>query len=165
MEKQTVEKVDEGRVYELSFILLPSLAESEIPAKVGSVKDLITKAGGAVVSNEDPILIDLAYPMTRVTPNSRTKVSSGYFGWIKFELSSEEIGKIKTKLDTDGEVVRYLLIKTVKENTLLHGKMNLVKEEKRSRDDEVEPVEATEEVVEKGAAEEVDKSIDELVVE
>jgi ribosomal protein S6 len=128
MEKQIQEKVDMGTVYEVSYILLPSLAESEIPAKVGSMKDLITQAGGAVVSFEDPVLIDLAYPMTRVTPTSRVKVSSGYFGWVKFELSQEEVGKIKNKLDNDGEVVRYLIVKTVKENTLLNGKMNLARE-------------------------------------
>lgn len=168
MEKQTEEKVDVGAVYELSYILLPSLAESEIPAKVGSLKDLITGVGGAVVSFEDPVLIDLAYPMTRVTPTSRTKVDRGYFGWIKFELSSEEVEKIKNKLDLLAEVVRYLLIRTVKENTLLNGKMNLVREERQRKIEEVTP-ESPEEVVDEVAKEispeEVDKSIDELVVE
>lgn len=167
MEKQIQEKVDTGVVYEVSYILLPSLAESEIPTKVGSLKDSITEVGGAVVSFEEPILIDLAYPMTRVTPTTRVKVSSGYFGWIKFELSGEEIGKIKSKLDNDGEVVRYLLIKTVKENTLLNGKMNLVREDKQKREEAVEPEEEVvlAEVVEKEAStEEVDKSIDELVI-
>lgn len=164
MEKQIQEKVDTGTVYEVSLILLPSLAESEIPAKVGSIKDLITSAGGAVVSFEDPVLIDLAYPMTRVTPTTRTKVRSGYFGWIKFELSQEEVGKIKNKLDNDGEVVRYLLVKTVKENTLLNGKMNLVREDKRK--EEVVEEEVAPEVEEKEAStEEVDKSIDQLIAE
>lgn len=154
-----------GTVYEVSYILLPSLAESEIPAKVGSMKDLITQAGGAVVSFEDPVLIDLAYPMTRVTPTSRVKVSSGYFGWVKFELSQEEVGKIKNKLDNDGEVVRYLIVKTVKENTLLNGKMNLAREDKK-REEVVESEEEPVEVEEKETStEEVDKSIDELVAE
>jgi ribosomal protein S6 len=165
MEKQIQEKVDMGTVYEVSYILLPSLAESEIPAKVGSMKDLITQAGGAVVSFEDPVLIDLAYPMTRVTPTSRVKVSSGYFGWVKFELSQEEVGKIKNKLDNDGEVVRYLIVKTVKENTLLNGKMNLAREDKK-REEVVEEEEVVPEVEEKETStEEVDKSIDELVAE
>ncbi len=163
MEKQTEEKVDAMTVYELSYILLPSLAESEIPAKVGSLKDLITKAGGAVVSFEDPVLIDLAYSMTRVTPTSRTKVNSGYFGWVKFELSSDEVGKIKNKLDEMAEVVRYLIIKTVKENTLLNGKMNLVREERHKKEDVVDEV-VPEEEVKEISTEEVDKSIDDLVI-
>ncbi len=167
MEKQIQEKVDMGTVYEVSYILLPSLAESEIPAKVGSLKDLITQAGGAVVSYEDPILIDLAYPMIRVTPTTRVKVGSGYFGWVKFELSQEEVGKVKNKLDSDGEVVRYLIVKTVKENTLLNGKMNLARED-RKKEEPVEPEEVASEIeveTKEVSAEEVDKSIDELVVE
>lgn len=168
MEKQIEEKVGVMTVYELSYILLPSLAESEIPAKVGSLKDLITEAGGAVVSFEEPCLVDLAYQMTKVTPTSRTKVESGHFGWIKFELSSDEAEKLKIKLDNLAEVVRYLLIKTVKENTLLNGKMNLVREDKQRKE---EVIESEEEVVEvdsvekESTPEEVDKSIDELVVE
>lgn len=164
MEKENKEKVDGMTVYELSYILLPSLAEEQVPARVSSLKDLVTQAGGAVISLEDPVLIDLAYSMTKVTPTSRTKVNSGYFGWIKFELLTEEIEKLKNKLDNNAEVVRYLLIKTVKENTLLTGKMNLSKEEKVRRDEEIsEPV--LEEVVKEATSEEVDKSIDELVVE
>ncbi|MFZ2523553.1 MAG: 30S ribosomal protein S6 [Minisyncoccia bacterium] len=167
MEKQIEEKMDVMTVYELSYILLPSLAESEIPAKVGSLKDLITQAGGAIVSFEDPVLIDLAYPMTRVTPTTRVKVGGGYFGWIKFELSGEEVGKIKNKLDSDGEVVRFLLIKTVKENTLVNGKMNLAREEKQRKEEEVleEVGVIPEEIAKEVSTEEVDKSIDELVVE
>lgn len=162
MEKENKEKGGDMTVYELSYILLPSLAESEVPAKVSGLKDLVTSAGGAVISFEDPVLIDLAYSMTKVTPTSRTKVNSGHFGWIKFELSTEETEKIKSKLDTNAEVVRYLLVKTVKENTLLNGKMNLVREEKSRKEDEVSDVLPDE--VKDVSPEEVDKSIDELVI-
>lgn len=165
MQEENKEKVGEMTVYEMSFILLPSLAESEIPAKVSGLKDMVTSAGGAVISFEDPVLIDLAYPMTKVTPTTRTKVNSGYFGWVKFELDAEATEKVKNNLDNNAEVVRYLLIKTVKENTLLNGKMNLFREDKRK--DEVLEVldEVVPEEVKESSSEEVDKSIDELVVE
>ena len=165
MEKDNNEKVDGMNVYELSYILLPSLAESEVPARVSSFKDMVTLAGGTVISFEEPILIDLAYSMTKITPVSRTKVSSGYFGWIKFELLSEEIEKLKNKLDVNAEVVRYLLVKTVRENTLLNGKMKFQKEERKKEEElpeevvvDVAPVEALPAV-----ADDIDKSIDDLV--
>ena len=41
---------DNGIVYEVSYLLLPSLAIGEVPAKVASLRDTITKAGGNKVS-------------------------------------------------------------------------------------------------------------------
>ncbi len=163
MEKVNKEKGDEMTVYEMSFILLPSLAESEVSSSVDSIKRTISELDGAVISFEDPILIDLAYSMTKVTPTSRTKVNSGHFGWIKFELGAEEVEKIKSKLDESAEVVRYLLIKTVRENTLLNGKMKFHKEERVKKDEETlsESVPAEVEAV---VTEDLDKSIDDLVI-
>lgn len=167
MEKQKKEKVDNMNIYELSYILLPSLAESEISSSVDSLKRNISELDGAFVSSEDPVLIDLAYSMVKVTPTSRAKVDSGYFGWMKFELSVSEVEKIKIKLDETAEVVRYLLIKTVRENTLLNGKMKFHKEE-RKKDEELPLIEngAVElpEEVKESSSEDLDKSIDDLVI-
>ncbi len=163
MEKETKEKVSDATVYEASVILLPSLAESEVSSTVDSLKRIITELDGAVISFEDPVLIDLAYSMTKVTPTSRTKVDRGYFGWIKFELSSEQVGKLKSKLDENSDVVRYLLVKTVRENTLLGGKMKFHKEERSKKDVETTPDSSSVDVLET-TSEELDKSIDELVI-
>jgi hypothetical protein len=75
----------------------------------------------------------------------------GYFGWIKFQLSSENIDSVKKFLDNNVDVLRYLLIKTVKENTLLNGKMKLKSEDKPKKLDEMSDdfvEEVKEEVVE-----------------
>jgi ribosomal protein S6 len=167
MEKDMQEKGGDMKIYELSYILLPSLAESEIPAKVSFLKDMITSAGGELISHEDPVLIDLSYSMTKVTPTSRTKVNTGHFGWIKFELSAGECEKIKQKLEEEAVIVRYLLIKTVRENTLLNGKMKFQKEEKEKKGE----VSEEDSLVESGASaeketspEDIDKSIDDLVI-
>jgi ribosomal protein S6 len=160
MEEIIKEKDDSLAVYELSFLLLPSLAQEQVPAKADAIKNVVTSAGGTVISGEEPILIDLAYGMVKVISTVRHKVTTGYFGWTKFEISTTGIEAVKKALDSNDDVIRYLIIRTVRENTLLNGKMKLQKEMIR-RDEEVEEeVVAEKEIV----PEDVDKSIDELVI-
>jgi len=162
--EKTQEKGDNGTVYEVSYLLLPSLAIEQVPAKVVSLRETITKAGGAVISHEDPILIDLAYPMVKVTQTSRHKASSGYFGWVKFEVEKDGMVSIKKALDNDAEILRHLIIRTVRENTLLNGKMKIQKEERERVRKTEETDEVVEEVPKEIVPEDLDKSIDELVI-
>ena len=163
MEEIIKEKSDMSTVYEVSYLLLPSLAIEQVPGKASSLKEMLTGLGGTVISDETPVSLDLAYPMVKVVGTERHKANSGYFGWIKFEMATADVEKVKKALDADVDTVRYLIIKTVRENTLLNGKMKLQKEEKIMReDDNLEDVPV--EVLKETAPEEVDKSIDELVV-
>jgi len=163
MEKENIkEKDDKLTVYEVSYLLLPSLALEQVPGKAGALKELLTSLGGAIISDENPVLIDLAYQMTKVVGTTRHKASTGYFGWVKFEITSEGIVAVKKTLDANNEILRYLIIKTVRENTLLNGKMKLQKEDKMRRDEDI--IDDSAEVAPVVAPEELDKSIDELVV-
>ena len=164
-----IETADNFGVYELSYIYLPSIAPEVVVTKVSTLKDVITKAGGSLISDENPVLIDLAYPMVKVTGTNRHKVQSGYFGWVKFEIPKIGLVEIKKSLDLNDEIVRYLIIKTVKENTLLNGKMKLSKEEKFKRDDKADEevalnVDAEIAPDKETLPEELDKSIDDLVI-
>ena len=156
------EKEENMSVYEVSYLLLPSLAEGQVPGKAGLLKEALTSLGGAIISLESPILIDLAYPMTKVVSTVRHKVDTGYFGWIKFEIDPSQMANVKKNLDANIEIIRYLIIKTVRENTLLEGKMNIRKEENiRKSEDEPEVEEVLKVLVPEEA---IDKSIDELVI-
>ena len=162
--EKTLEKGDTLAVYEASYLLLPSLAVEQVPAKVASLKKMLTSVGGQVISDENPILIDLAYPMTKVVGTLRHKCTKGYFGWVKFETTKEGIEAVKKGLDMDNEILRHIIIRTVRENTLLSGKMKLKSEDKKLGEgyetEVIEPV-----VPEKESTpEEIDKSIDDLVI-
>lgn len=152
-------KTDSSKIYELGYILVSSLPDEKIADEVASLKDLLATNGAEVVSSEDPILIDLAYSMTKVVSAQRQKYGRGYFGWVKFEGEPEALAAIKKVLDLSATMLRYIIVKTVRENTLLNGKMVLRKEER----EEVMAEEAME-----GDAllevPEVDKAIDELVI-
>ena len=161
MEKET--KNEEGlTVYEVGYTLLPSLAIEQVPAKVEELKEALQKAGGEVISLENPTLVDLAYPMTKVIQTVRYKCQTGYFGWMKFEMDKDGIKEVKKNFDSDENILRYLLVKTVRENTLLHGKMLFKEgdEEKKIEFSNVEP----ELTLPESTPEEIDKSIDDLVI-
>ena len=157
------EKGDLATIYEVSYILLPSLALEQVPAKVETLTKMVESAGGELVSSENPVLVDLAYPMVKVVHANRQKCTKGYFGWMKFEMDKEAIKDVKKALDMDEQTLRYLIIKTVKENTLLNGKMSL-KGDKEDKKDFVAKEPEAESVLPESSPEEIDKSIDELVI-
>lgn len=159
-------KTDTSKFYELGFLIVPSLSPDQVTAEVKKLSDLFVKAGGTQVSGEAPVLIDLAYQMVKVIHAHREKCTQGYFGWMKFEIETEAIAEIKKALDLSDSLLRYLLIKTVGENTLLNGKMNLVQTDEKMKkfDDEEENVDAKAEVAPEVNQEELDKSIDDLVI-
>ncbi|MFA5932197.1 MAG: 30S ribosomal protein S6 [Candidatus Paceibacterota bacterium] len=121
-DKNNISNEEEGdavaRVYELGYILVPTLSEEEIPAAFGNLKELVSSYGGIVISDEMPKMMNLAYPMVKVVTNIRNKFKTGYFGWVKFTMDSDKVLELKKKLDLDPTIVRFLILKTVKENTI-----------------------------------------------
>src|ERR1700733_11784001 len=112
-------------IYEVSYLFLPSVSAEQVGSKVASLTEMLKKSGAEIISLEQPVLIDLAYPMTKVVGTTRHKCTTGYFGWIKFEIPHSEIATVKKALDANDEILRSLIVKTVRENTLVNGKMML----------------------------------------
>jgi len=108
----------EGRVYELGYLLVPTEASEGIPAIYGNLKELVLSFGGEIIADEMPRIIQLAYTMLKVYKNVRSKYDTAYFGWIKFTMDSQKLLELKKKLDLDPNIIRHLMIKTVKENTI-----------------------------------------------
>lgn len=142
---------------------MPSITEEHIPAKVQELKDLIAAHKGEVISEEFPKMIELAYEMIKVIANKNHRVTSAYFGWVKFEMEPAEIEALNKKLMLSNDLVRFILIKTVRENTYI-GKRIITKDATKKRttrkEDEVAGEDAP--VVN---PEELDKQIDALVEE
>ncbi|OIO30051.1 hypothetical protein COX93_01950 [Candidatus Nomurabacteria bacterium CG_4_10_14_0_2_um_filter_30_12] len=107
-----------SRVYELGYLLIPTIGEENVPVVYGNLKELITSLGGEIISDEMPKMIFLAYQMLKVTQNVRNRFDTAYFGWVKFEMGSDKILELKKKVDLDPNFIRFLILKTVKENTI-----------------------------------------------
>ena len=106
------------RVYELGYLLMPTIPEGDVNAVYGDLKESISSHSRGVIADEMPKLITLAYTMQKVSANVRNKFSTAYFGWIKFEMESDAVLELKKKLDLRPDVIRFLITKTVKENTI-----------------------------------------------
>jgi len=164
MEKvETLEKEGGVQVYELGYHIVSTVAEENVPKEVETLKAIVLKDGGSLVSEGEPKLINLAYSMTKSVADAKKKFNTAYFGWIKFETKSELMPMIKKAVDQNPHVLRYLLIKTVRENTLYTPKLNVkapAKEEapKAKKSIKTEEKKAT-------SIEDLDKTIDELVAE
>lgn len=109
----------EPRVYEVGYHILPSVDEGNLGTEREALVAIITKFKGIIISEEMPVLIDLAYDMDKVIDNKRNIFSQAYFGWIKFNLAPESIEELTAEIESLPSVLRYIVIKTVKENTIV----------------------------------------------
>jgi ribosomal protein S6 len=107
----------ETQIYELGYHIIPSVGEKHIADEAGKIKSSIEKAGGVLIAEESPKTIHLAYSMIKKVSGKNEKYSSAYFGWIKFEIKTDGISRVKAALDDNGKILRFLIIKTVREST------------------------------------------------
>ena len=105
------------RVYEVSFWLVPTISESELPANFDRLKKVITDAQGEFISEEAPYMREMTYQMVRVIDNVNKRFNEGYFGWVKFRALPENASKVKSAFEKDTTLIRSLFIETVEENT------------------------------------------------
>jgi ribosomal protein S6 len=107
---------EDTRTYELSFILVPTVPESEVDQKVAELKSAITALQGTIGAEGTTEFIDLAYRIEKNVKSKKMKWNQGYFGWMKFTAAPEALEALKKVLDGNLELMRYMLIKTSAEN-------------------------------------------------
>lgn len=162
--KEVVEVVDveeadaKSSIYEVGYIMVPSIPDENLGGEVTNLKDSLSDMGATFISDEYPKMLELAYEMTRSIANKKQKFSYGYFGWVKFECSTSQAKVIKDMLSKNEKLVRFLMIKTVRENTMsvkrAYGKQDGAKRRPAQKHEETTPI--NEEVI--------DKEIEALVV-
>jgi len=159
-DENEIETEVNSRVYELGYLLVPILEEADIPVVFGNLKELVSSLGGMAISDEMPKILTLAYPMVKVVANLRSKFKTAYFGWVKFTMDSDKILELKKRLHLDPNFIRFLILKTVKENTINakrfgHGEISRrkMKIERNENDKTIVPINK----------EEIDKEIDAMV--
>lgn len=148
---------NEARIYEAGLLLVPSLTPEQSDKSFADIKAFIEKNGGSFISEEVPTLRTLAYEMSKDVTGRRSYYTSAYFGWVKFEGPAELIKTLENHLALSVDVLRSLVIKTVRENTLYSQRALKIED---TADAEGEK---TADKEEKSAAIEMDKSIDSLV--
>jgi ribosomal protein S6 len=151
-------EVNDKSVYEVGYHLMPTVDEAETSALVSNIKNLIEGAGGSFISDDMPKMMPLAYDISKNINSKNNIFSKAYFGWIKFELPSLKIEEIKKGLEKNVQILRFILLKTVRENTMYQPKFS------RPRKDGKEMTPDGTGEVKEVSVEEIDKSIEDLVI-
>lgn len=90
--------------YELAVLLHPDL-EIDLDAPLKKIEDLVSKAGGKVLSRDDWGKRKLAYPIN--------KQGFGIYVFYKLELPSTKVVSLEKNLQITDEVIRQLIVRFV----------------------------------------------------
>lgn len=156
-----MQEIELMQVYELGFHIVPTIAEEKVANVFGDIKALLEKNGAVFISEEYPKMRPLAYTMFKNEAGKNEKFNFAYFGWVKYDLSKDVASEVKDVLEKNKNILRFLIIKTVRENTLYGNKIGR-KEGERTEATVAGAIAGEGALV---SEEEIDKTIEELVVE
>ena len=119
IEGQSQASADERPVYEVSFHIVSGVGEENIAGVVEKIRAELKKADAEFISEQFPQKTTLAYTVERVSGGKREKYNEAYFGFIKFAVEREIIPVLQTMLRSFPEVLRFLVVETVREELVL----------------------------------------------
>ena len=156
----------EPRIYELGYHLVPTISEENIPAASKAVRGMVERISKSIIAEENPVFIDLAYTIVKTVEHKNKRFDNAYFGWIKFEGEPAGIAELEEGLKKDDNVLRYLIVKTLREDTFIAKTFTAVKAKVHEKEPVVsEKPEVAQDEAEVVASEgdELDKAIEDLV--
>ncbi|MEK7068523.1 MAG: hypothetical protein AAB964_01775 [Patescibacteria group bacterium] len=103
-------------VYEVGFHLVPTVGDEGVAPMVEKIRAILGNA--EIIAEGHPVKMALAYTIERATQGKREKYSESYFGWVKFAMPAEDVPAVAEKLRGIRDVLRFILITTVREDTM-----------------------------------------------
>ena len=153
-----------SRVYEVGYHIVPTVKEEDLDTVVGTMRNVITKAGGSFIAEGAPVSTKLAYPMEAREGDRNVEYDRAYFGWIKFEATLGVAEDLDETLKRDKAILRFIVFRTVREETRARIKAPTLREVKRT-DTIKAPQRRPEESAAPISEEDLDKAIDTLTTE
>jgi ribosomal protein S6 len=112
------EKFQDKNLYELGYLLVPTINADKIPEEVSVLRNALESFDGVIQSEEQPKMKKLSYEVSQdLAGGKRNKYEDAYFGWMRFDLSSEGIIKFGEELKKNDSILRHLIINLSKEGT------------------------------------------------
>ncbi len=112
--------VNTNPVYEVGFHIVPTVPEDGVGAVVQKIRAALGAA--EIIAEGAAARMTLAYQIERASQGKREKFTESYFGWIKFAHPADDAGEriraLEVMLRDTKEVLRYLLIKTAREDLM-----------------------------------------------
>lgn len=140
----------ESKIYEIGYLLSPLIPEEKLDGDISALREAIEKKQGLVVSEERAKMQRLAYAIKK--PHAGN-FESAWFGWIKFMANPEFLSEIKNSFDKNQNLVRFLIINSLKEDTARRAPRKIIRRK---------PLTAPE-IKTEIKNEEVDKKLEELL--
>lgn len=129
------EREESLKIYEVGFHFVPTLSEDDVTVKFSELKSIVEKLGGEFISEDAPKPITLAYEISKTLKGQKKWYKNAYFGWIKFTLLPENIAAFEKEVKLNDLILRYLLITTVRENTVIGSMREKSGRNNRTTDD------------------------------
>jgi ribosomal protein S6 len=166
LENGTETDIDSGisRIYEIGYHVSPSVKEEDVEKVVAEIRKAIEKEGGSFIAEGAPSLQRLAYAIAGQEAGKHVEYDRAYFGWIKFEAPTEAAQKLDDLLKNDGSIVRYIVFRTVREETRAHLKAPQLREVRRTDIIKSTP-RRTEEAAAPVSEAELDKALEDITAE
>jgi ribosomal protein S6 len=111
------------QIYEVGFHFLPTLSEEEVAKATSVLKDELVKMEATTIAEQHPAMMNLAYELGKDIENKTRRFATAYFGWVKFEVETARIEAFKEWMDKNINVLRFIIVKTVRESTLATPKL------------------------------------------
>ncbi len=125
------------RIYEVGYIVAPTIKEDELERTVSAIRGEIEKTGGTFIAEGAPSSFKLAYEIAARTSKEEGKIKKtlydrAYFGWIKFEAETEAARNLEAALKQKTEILRSIVFQTVREDTRAKMKAPTLREVRRT---------------------------------
>jgi ribosomal protein S6 len=89
------------------------MEEAESKDKARKLEEVLTALGGQIDASREPKKQHPSYPINHQ--------KYGYFGPISFRAPTDEVNKLDSQLKLDGDVLRFMLIKTLENPRTMRG--------------------------------------------
>ena len=158
----------EPRIYEIGYHIIPTVKEEDLEKVVGEIRTVIESSAGKAgfIAEGAPSLIKLAYAMSVRSGEKYTEYDRGYFGWIKFEVAASVVPVLNDALKSNPSVLRFVIWKTVREDTRAKIKPPAMREVKRTDVIKSAPRRApAEEIAAPVSEEDLEKAIQDITTE
>jgi ribosomal protein S6 len=120
------------RVYETGYHILPTVPEDDVEQVVSAIRSSIESGGGSFISEGAAQSVKLAYSMYVNRGGTHDEYDRAYFGWIKFEAEGKVAVALNQVLDANENILRYIIFKTVREDTRASARPTTLREVKRT---------------------------------
>jgi len=94
-------------LYEIGYLFKDGLGDEEILSFSENLRNTITDRGGLITTEGKPKKQNLAYPIKKET--------TAIFNWLRFMVKPALLGEIEKYLKEQKTIIRFIVVKTVKE--------------------------------------------------